>query len=284
MTDHDNCSVWEVSDPAVCPTQSPHCGSLERLSCSFQGCSSSSLPAAQERVSHSGLADRFITGATVTASCSNKGEEYTVLETYSDPSLVLSLASLASPLYRPQYPPPTPWCLHPDCEPVRGVPWLAKNIAGPDCVEEEGGAWCLGDPALLLWKDGQFRLHDKSYETRNVSVEDIVSEHLSRPDKEAWRALKADEVKFGVQPLDGNWETEDFKTGAYFVLNLGNKSSFDKIKLRNLRWALRSTKEFRLLEELIIDKCENMSIYSACSYPTTQTQNQLTGSLFSLDL
>ena len=32
--------------------------------------------AAQERVSHSGLTDRFITGATVTASCSHEVDQY----------------------------------------------------------------------------------------------------------------------------------------------------------------------------------------------------------------
>ena len=155
--------MWEVSDPAACPGQSSHCETLQRLSCSFQGCSSASLPAAQYRVVHTGLADRFITGATVTASCSNGGDQYSVLETFRDPDLVMSASSLQ---YSPQYAAPSPWCLHPDCHPLRGVPWLAAatSFRGSDCVEEESGtAWCLGDPTVLQWQDGEFVLSDQSY-------------------------------------------------------------------------------------------------------------------------
>ena len=157
--------MWEVSDPAACPDLSPHCRSLQKLSCSFTGCSSSSLPPSQERVVHAGRTERFITGATVTASCSHDVDQYTVLETWSDPGLVMSVTS---PQYRPQYPAPSPWCLHHDCQPVRGVPWLAdNNLAGPDCLEEKpGAAWCLGDPSVLHWQDGHFRISNQSYEKR----------------------------------------------------------------------------------------------------------------------
>ena len=113
---------------------------------------------------HTGLADRFLTGATVTASCSNGGDQYSVLETFRDPDLVMSVISAQ---YSSQYSPPSPWCLHPDCLPVRGVPWLAAatNLTGPDCVEEEAGAaWCLGDPTLLHWQDGRYRLSNQSYD------------------------------------------------------------------------------------------------------------------------
>ena len=151
-----NRSVWEVSDPAACIDQtaaSTHCESLQELSCPFQGCPS--LPAAQERVSHSGLTDRFITGATVTASCSHEVDQYSVLETYSDPSLVLSLTS---PSYRPRYPAPSRWCPHTDCLPASGIPWKAANISvtGPDCVEEAGygwAAWCVGNLSLIIRED-----------------------------------------------------------------------------------------------------------------------------------
>ena len=96
------------------------------------------------------------------ASCSNGGDQYSVLETFSDPDLVMTVSS---PKYSPQYPAPSRWCLHADCHPVRGVAWLdATNITGSDCVEEEGGtAWCLGDPTVLEWQDGHFRLSDQSY-------------------------------------------------------------------------------------------------------------------------
>ena len=145
-----------MSDPAACTdqtTSSSHCESLQELSCPFQGCPS--LPAAQERVSHSGLTDRFITGATVTASCSHEVDQYSVLETYSDPSLVLSLTS---PSYRPRYPAPSRWCPHTDCLPASGIPWEAANISvtGPDCVEEAGygwAAWCVGNLSLIIRED-----------------------------------------------------------------------------------------------------------------------------------
>ena len=97
------------------------------------------------------------------ASCSHEVEQYSLLEPYSDPSLVVSLTS---PQYSPQHPPASsPWCLHPDCHPVRGVPWLtADNITNQDCVEEKGGtAWCLGDPTVLQWQQGEFQLSDQSY-------------------------------------------------------------------------------------------------------------------------
>ena len=99
----------------------------------------------------------------MTASCSHEVEQYSLLETFSDPSLVVSLTS---PQYSPQYSPASSsWCLHPDCHPLRGVPWLAaNNISGQDCVEEEpGAAWCLGDPTVLQWQEGKFQLSDQSY-------------------------------------------------------------------------------------------------------------------------
>ena len=98
----------------------------------------------------------------MTAFCSNGGDQYSVLETFSDPDLVMTVSSLQ---YSPQYPAPSPWCLHPDCLPVRGVPWLdSTNQSVLDCVEEEAGtAWCLGDPTVLEWQDGHFRLSDQSY-------------------------------------------------------------------------------------------------------------------------
>ena len=99
----------------------------------------------------------------MTASCSHEVEQYSLLETFSDPSLVLSVTS---PQYSPQHPPASsPWCLHPDCLPVRGISWLAaNNITYQDCVEEEpGAAWCIGDPTVLQWEGGHFVLSDQSY-------------------------------------------------------------------------------------------------------------------------
>ena len=120
---------------------------------------------------HTGLADRFLTGSTVTASCSHDVEQYSVLETFSDPDLVMSLTS---PQYSPQYPPDPTWCPHQDCLPASGVPWVAANlsVSGPDCVEEEAygwAAWCLGDPTTILRTgDNQWELSQDICESTNI--------------------------------------------------------------------------------------------------------------------
>ena len=164
-----NRTIWEVSHPAACPDQSPKCEELQELSCPFQGCSA--LPSAQDRVVHTGLTDRFITGATVTASCSHDVDQYSVLESFSQPDLVMSLTS---PQYSPQYPPDPTWCPHQDCLPASGVPWVAANlsVSGPDCVEEEAygwAAWCLGDPTTILRTgDNQWELSQDICESRNM--------------------------------------------------------------------------------------------------------------------
>ena len=144
-----NRTLWEVSHPAACPDQSTECLNLQELSCSFTGCAGLAPP--QERVVHTGLTQRFITGASVTASCSHDVDQFSVLESWSEPGLVMSVTS---PQYSPQYPATPRWCPHPDCLPASGLPWRAANISarGPDCVEEAGygwAAWCLGDPTVI---------------------------------------------------------------------------------------------------------------------------------------
>ena len=107
------------------------------------------------------------------ASCSNGGDQYSVLETFSDPDLVMSVTS---PQYGPQYPADPTWCPHPDCLPARGVPWVATNlsISGAGCVEERGygwPAWCVGDPTIILRTgDNQWELSQDSCESINLNL------------------------------------------------------------------------------------------------------------------
>ena len=147
-----------MSEPAACPDQSSTCSSPLPLKCSFRGCQALAQP--QDKVVYSDLGPKYITGATVEATCSDGGESYTVLETFSSSSLVMSVSD--PPEYSPLYPADSPWCPHPDCLPAAGLAWQADpQLAGPDCVEEEGygwSAWCVGGPSLILWTGQTFSL------------------------------------------------------------------------------------------------------------------------------
>ena len=143
--------MWEFSDPAACPDQSPSCSSPLHLKCSFRGCQALTPP--QDKVVYSDLSSKYVTGATVEATCSNGGESYSVLETYSSADLVMSVSD--HPEYSPLYPGDPSWCPHRDCLPAAGL------LGGRDCVEEDGygwSAWCLGDPSLILWTGQTFSL------------------------------------------------------------------------------------------------------------------------------
>ena len=153
-------SLWEVSDPAACPEKSSSCSSSLELKCSFKGCQA--LPQPQDKVVYTDLGPKYMTGATLKALCSNGGESYSVLETYSSADLVMAVSD--HPEYSPLYPDDSSWCPHQDCLPAVGLTRHADpQLAGRDCVEEEGygwSAWCLGDPSLILWTGHNFSLSE----------------------------------------------------------------------------------------------------------------------------
>ena len=156
-----------MSDPAACPGRSPSCATPDKLSCSFRGCGG--LASAQDKVRYTPVSSRYITGATVEASCSNGGESFSVLETFNSTSLVMAVAA---PEYLPLQPGDSDWCLHPDCLPAAGLAWRGhSDLAGPDCVEEEGrSAWCVGDLAKILWTGETFTLSQDACKSPTSSV------------------------------------------------------------------------------------------------------------------
>ena len=151
-----------MSDPAACPGQSSSCSTPHQLKCSFRGCEG--LAPAQDKVRYTPVSSRYITGATVEASCSNGGENFSVLETFSSASLVMAVTASQ---YVPRYPAESAWCPHPDCLPAAGLAWRGQSdLAGPDCVEEEGrSAWCVGDLAKILWTGQSFTLSQDACKT-----------------------------------------------------------------------------------------------------------------------
>ena len=130
---------WNVSDTSLCQDKES-CATPTEVSCSFKGCSPLKK-SFQERVVYDPVLPSYVSGSTLTVTCSNQVEPFSRILAYTDANQVFAVKKKT---YNKVHQIDQSFCLHDECLPSIGKTWMTRDEqTGEDCIKANSKAFCI---------------------------------------------------------------------------------------------------------------------------------------------
>ena len=229
---------WNVTETSLCQDKES-CETPTRVSCSFKGCSPLQK-SFQERVVYDPILPSYLSGSSLTVSCSNQVEPLTRIEAYMASRQVFAVKKKT---YNIVHQTDQSFCLHDDCLSSIGKTWMSRNEeSGKDCLQEDSKAFCIKSSKIkwngsLLHIDGK-KINIQCFETLRCHCKAFFSDYCDESSRSIhYPSLNSPEnvLKTDTEPEteESSWNPPSWSSNKIFIMDMGCPHTFENILVKN---------------------------------------------------